>query len=398
MGRNAVCFSTKNMKIDSDKQQIDALLTRGVEEVIVKDHLRASLLSGKKLRVKFGVDPTSPDLHLGHTVVLQKLRQFQQLGHQIVLIIGDYTARVGDPSGKSKTRPMLSEAKIEASAATYLAQVGKIFDVSQLEIHHNSEWFSDGSWILPVTSQFSAQRILERDDFTKRMHAGTEVALLELLYPAMQAYDSVKINADVEIGGTDQKFNLLAGRDLQRHMGLPEQDIITLPLLRGLDGVQKMSKSLDNYIGITEMPDMMFGKIMSIPDTLIDEYYTLCVDAPRTEHDPRLAKLVLGSLIVDDYHGAGEGAKARAEFERVFSRKEKPTEVKSEKLKVKSISVVDLLVAIKFAKSKSEARRLIEQGGVKIDDVKQTDSDAVIDLSSQRLVQVGPRKFVRVSA
>ena len=387
-----------HMKTVASEEQLNNLLHRGVEEGIVKEHLLEALKSGKQLRVKLGVDPTSPDLHLGHTVVLNKLRQFQELGHQIVLIIGDYTARVGDPSGKSKTRPMLTEAEIAANAKTYLAQIGKILDVSKIEIRHNSEWFSDGSWILPITSQFSAQRILERDDFTKRMRAGTEVALHELLYPAMQAYDSVKINADIEIGGTDQKFNLLAGRDLQRHMGLPEQDVLTVPILRGLDGVHKMSKSLDNYIGIDEPANTMFGKVMSIPDSLIDEYFALCTNAARESEDPREAKLHLGTIIVDTYHGQGSGKAAREEFERVFTRKEPPTEVKSEKLKVERIGIVDLLVQTKMAKSKSDAKRLIEQGGVKIDDVKQTDADAVIELSSPRLVQVGPRKFVRVVA
>lgn len=386
------------MESVADEKQIEALLERRVAEVIVKEHLRAALLAGKKLRVKLGFDVTSPDLHLGHAITLRKLREFQNLGHQIVFIIGDYTARIGDPSGRSKTRPMLSEDEIRSNAKTYFDQVGKILDISKTEVHYNSEWFAkkDFAFALELQSKFTSQRILERDDFSKRMKAGTEVYAHETLYPMMQAYDSVEIKSDVEVGGTDQKFNMLAGRDLQRHMGLPEQDVITLPLLRGLDGVQKMSKSLNNYIGITEEPDAMFGKVMSIPDALIDEYYTLCVDTPRASADPRLAKLELGVLIVDLYHETGEGAKARAEFERVFSRKEPPTEVKSERLKVEKIGIVDLLIQTKLAKSKGEARRLIEQGGVKIDDVKQTDPDAVIDLSPSRLVQVGPRKFVRV--
>lgn len=376
----------------------NAILERGVSEVIVKEHLESALQSGKKLRVKFGVDPTSADLHLGHAVVLWKLRQFQDAGHQIVLIIGDYTARIGDPSGKSKTRPMLTDDEIAVNAKTYLAQVGKILDVPKIEIRYNSEWFGkkDFGFALELESRFTAQRILERDDFAKRMKAGIEVYGHEMIYPMMQAYDSVEIKADVELGGTDQKFNMLSGRDLQRHMGLPEQDIITVPLLRGTDGVQKMSKSLGNYIGITEDPNTMFGKVLSIPDDLIDEYYALCTNAARTDADPRLAKLALGALIVDIYHGGGAGTKARAEFERVFSKKGKPTEIETIKIKNENIGLVDLLVTVKMAKSKTEARRLVEQGAVKIDDVKQDDPDNVIDCTTSRLLQVGPRKFLHI--
>ncbi len=385
------------MKQSFDDKRIDALLMRGVEEVIVKEHLHAALLAGKQLRVKLGFDVTSPDLHLGHAITLRKLRQFQDLGHQIVFIIGDYTARIGDPSGKSKTRPMLSENEIRANAKTYLDQVGKILDVAKTEIHYNSEWFAkkDFGFSLWLQSQFTAQRVLERDDFSKRMKSGTEVYSHEMIYPMMQAYDSVEIKADVEIGGTDQKFNMLAGRDLQRHMGLPEQDVITVPILRGLDGVQKMSKSLGNYIGITEDANAMFGKVMSIPDSLIDEYFALCTSVVRAIDDPREAKLNLGEIIVDMYHGEGSGKSARAEFERVFSRKEKPSEIQSVKIKNQHTGLAELLIETKMAKSKSEARRLIKQGGVTIDDIKQTDADAVIDCLSPRLVQVGPRKFVR---
>ncbi len=381
-------------KIVLDTKKIGELLGRGTEEVIVREHLEAALKSGRQLRIKLGVDPTSPDLHLGHTVALNKLRQFQELGHQIVLIIGDYTARVGDPSGKSRTRPMLSEKEIAANAKTYLAQVGRILDVAKLEIHNNSEWFNDASWILAVTSKFTAQRIIERDDFTNRMKSGTEVFMHELLYPMMQAYDSIKITADVELGGTDQKFNMLTGRDLQRHMSLPEQDVITLPILRGTDGVQKMSKSLNNYIGISEAADVMFGKVMSIPDSLIDEYYTLCTPTVRNATDPREAKLELGKIIVDMYHGKGAGEKAQAEFIRVFSNKEKPSDIPQLHVGVATLTLIELLVKTKLAKSKSEARRLVEQGGVKIDDIKQNDADALIALDAKHLVQVGPKKFL----
>jgi tyrosyl-tRNA synthetase len=384
--------------LKNSESAIKNLLERGTGEVIIKEHLEAELKAGKKLRVKFGIDPTAQDLHLGHAVVFRKLKQFQDIGHQIVLIIGDYTARIGDPSLKSKTRPMLTEKEIDINSQTYLDQIGKFLDVSKIEIRKNSEWFSGNqSWALEVSGMFSVQRLLERDDFSKRLKSGVEVTLRELLYPTMQAYDSVKISADVELGGTDQKFNMLAGRDLQRHMGMKEQDVITLPLLRGLDGVHKMSKSLGNYVGITEDANTMFGKIMSVPDELINEYYTLCTDAERIFSDPREAKLELGKIIVDMYHGAHAGEAAKEEFVKVFSKKGAPSEIKKSKIKNRNIRLVDLLVETKMAPSKSEARRLIKQGGVKIDEVKRLEPEAEIDLTKERLLQVGPRKFLMVS-
>lgn len=363
--------------------------------MIVKEHLEEALRSGKKLRVKFGVDPTAPDLHLGHAVALRKLREFQDLGHTVVLIIGDFTARIGDPSGRSKTRPSLKEGEIAANAGTYFEQAGKFLDISKTEVRYNSEWFDNKNWALHVAEHFTAQRILERDDFTKRMKGGVEVHMNELLYPMMQAYDSVMVKADVELGGNDQKFNMLAGRDLQRHMGLPEQDVVMVPLLRGVDGVHKMSKSLGNHIGTTEEPNVMFGKVMSIPDELIGEYYELCLGEKPEVSNPRESKLELAKRIVDLYHDES-GEAAKKEFIRVFSKKEKPQEIPEVRVGVKSMPLVELLVAVGTAKSKSEARRLVEQGAVKIDDVKQSDAGVVIDLSSSRLAQVGPRKFVRV--
>ncbi len=379
------------------KLDIKTLLGKGVAEVIIKEHLESELLAGKKLRVKFGADPTSPDLHLGHAVALRKLRQFQDADHQVVFIIGDYTARIGDPSGKSKTRPALSREEIDKNAETYFAQAGKILDIKKLEIHHNSEWFEQESdWAVRLARLFTAQRILERDDFTKRLKDGVEIYLHELLYPVMQAYDSVKISADVEIGGTDQKFNMLAGRDLQRHMGLKEQDIVTVPLLVGLDGAHKMSKSLNNYIGLTDEPNVMFGKVMAVPDELIDSYYELLVEGKRRTADPRDAKLELGQIIVDTYHGKGAGRKAQDEFVRVFSKKEKPSDIPEIMVDAKELPLVELLVKTGLVKSKSEARRLIEQGGVKIDDAKQADPNAVIPLTKPVTVQAGPRKFVKI--
>lgn len=378
---------------------IKKLLESGVAEVIVKNHLEADLIGDKKLRVKFGADPTSPDLHLGHAVALNKLKQFQDAGHQVVFIIGDYTARIGDPSGKSKARPALTNDEIRKNAETYFAQAGKILDIKKAEVHYNSEWFdAEPDWAIRLTRLFTAQRILERDDFTKRMRVGTEVYLNELLYPVMQAYDSVKISADVEIGGTDQKFNMLSGRDIQRHMGLKEQDVITVPLLVGTDGVNKMSKSLGNYIGLTEDANEMFGKIMTIPDTLIDSYYELLTEVKRSLTDPREAKLQLGQIIVSMYHSAESGEKARDEFIRVFSQKGKPSEIESIKIGVDKLQLIDLLTQVKLAKSKSEARRLIEQGGVKIDDERVEDPNTEIDLMQEKIIQVGPKKFLKVSA
>lgn len=382
------------------KPNLEKLLIHGVSEVIEKNHLEKVLQGGKKLRVKFGADPTAPDLHLGTAVALRKLKEFQDAGHKVVFIIGDFTAQIGDPSEKSKTRPMLSEAEIKANAKTYFQQVGKILDVKKAEIRYNSEWFKKQGFadVIKLASKFTIQRLLERDDFEKRMEGGAEVYAHEILYPMMQAYDSVMVKADVEIGGTDQKFNMLAGRDLQRHLGLPEQDVVFLPLLRGLDGVKKMSKSLGNYIGLTEAPDVMFGKIMSVPDELINEYYELCTDEKRSNNDPREAKLKLGKIIVGMYHGKSAAEKAEQEFIRVFSRHEAPTEVESIKLKVKNINLIDLLLETNMAASKGEARRLIEQGGVKINDEKQSDSNKVIKLDKELLLQVGKKRFLKVLA
>lgn len=369
-------------------------------EVIGKEHLEKALKEGKKLRIKYGADPTRPDLHLGHSAAMRKLKEFQDLGHKIIFIIGDYTAQIGDPSGRSKARPMLSEKEAKANGKTYFQQVGKILDVKKIEIRYNSEWLKKENFasIIKLMSQFTVQRILERDDFTKRIKSGVEVYAHEILYPIMQAYDSVKVEADVELGGADQKFNMLAGRDLQRHMEFVEQDVITIPLLIGTDGEKKMSKSEDNYIGITEEPNLMFGKIMSIPDKLIGQYYELCTDEERKISDPREAKLALGKIIVGMYHGKAAGEKAEKEFIRVFSKKEAPSDIPEKKISKKNINIVDLLVETGMASSRSEARRLIEQKGVKINNEIAASADKIVVLDKQVLLQVGPRKFLRISA
>lgn len=385
------------------KLKIENLLTRGVVEVIDRAHLEQALHSGRKLRIKFGIDPTAPDLHLGHTVPLRKLRQFQDAGHRAVLIIGDFTARIGDPSGRDKTRPQLSDTEIKKNLKTYLDQAKKVLDIKKTEIHYNGEWFKNNPKVLlELMSQMSMERVMERDDFQKRIRAGQEVTMLEALYPILQGYDSVAVRADLEIGGQDQKFNLLMGRRLQRKYGQPEQNVVMLPLLEGTDGVQKMSKSLGNYIGLTEKPEIMFGKIMSIPDELILKYAELLTDLPlekmndRVKKDPRGAKMELARTLVAMYHNASAAKKAEGEFVRIVSKKETPKNVSSFKFHVSSINLIDLLVETKMASSKSEARRLIQQGGIKIDGEKQNDSDKIIKLDKEFLLQVGKRKFLTV--
>ncbi|MDD5430749.1 MAG: tyrosine--tRNA ligase [Candidatus Pacebacteria bacterium] len=375
------------------------LLTHRVVDVIDKKHLEEVLASGKKLRVKYGADPTAPDLHLGHAVGLRKLKAFQDLGHQIVFIIGDYTAQIGDPSGRSKARPVLTEKEVKANAKSYFEQVGKILDVKKLEIVYNSKWFKkmDFASLIKLLGKFTVQRILERDDFAKRIKGGIEVYAHEIIYPIMQAYDSIMVKSDVEMGGEDQIFNMLAGRELQKKMGEPEQDVITIPLLVGTDGQKKMSKSMGNYIGITEKPDVMFGKVMSVPDELISHYYDLCTDVEQTIKDPREAKLELARIIVEMYHGKAAAEKAKEEFIRVVSNKGVPSEIPTMKVK-KGLKLADLLVEAKMAASKSEARRLIEQKGVRLDGKVESDPNKTIDIKKEILLQVGPRKFLKIIA
>ncbi len=388
---------------------IKEILERGIEEVISKDSLEKKLNSGKKLIIKYGADPTAPDLHLGHSVCLKKLKVFQDLGHQIVFIIGDFTARIGDPSGKIKTRPQLSDSEIEKNTKTYLNQVGKILDIKKIEVVRNSQWFGKMKLdeILNLTAKFTVARILERDDFTKRIKNGVEIGMHEILYPVMQAYDSVMIKADVEIGGSDQIFNMLAGRDLQRKMNLAEQDIITVPLLIGLDGKEKMSKSLGNYVGIVESPKEQFGKIMSMPDELIINYFKLTTELPLSEineiekeikngANPRDFKAKLAKEIITLYHDKKSALAAEKEFNLVFKEKRQPTEIPAIKLKNKNYKLVDLLMEIKLVPSKGEARRLIEQGGIKINNEIIKDWKKEIKISKDMVIQAGKRKFLKL--
>ncbi len=391
-------------------EKIKNLLSRGAVNIIEKDSLEKKLNSGKKLRIKFGADPTAADLHLGHMVCLKKLKEFQDLGHQIVFIIGDYTAKIGDPSGRNKTRPSLSDAEIKKNTKTYLDQVGKILDIKKIKIYKNSQWFSKMSLadILNLSSKFTVAQILERDDFEKRIKNKVEIYYHETIYPMMQAYDSVMVKSDVEVGGNDQIFNMLAGRELQKKMGQEPQDILTMPLLIGLDGKEKMSKSFGNYIGIAESSNEQFGKIMSLPDNLIIEYMLLLTDI-QTKNineiekkikegkiNPRDAKIKLAFEIVKFFHGEEKAEKAKEEFERVFSKKEAPKDMPVVKIDTNKINLVELLVNNKILPSKSEARRLIEQRAVEINGEKIKNWKEEIEIKKEAVLKIGKRRFVRI--
>ena len=400
----------KKMKVSTNFQRIKELLNRGVAEIIERSHLEKKLRSGKRLRVKLGIDPTAPYLHLGHSIVLRKLRQFQELGHQIVFLIGDFTAQIGDPSARLNKRRPLTPEEVKKNMATYKAQAGKILDIKKVEIRYNSEWYKkkDSSFFLDLTSRFTFARLIERDDFQERIKKNIEITMLELIYPILQGYDSVVLKADVEIGGTDQKFNLLFARRVQKKYGQIPEDIITVPLLIGTDGVRKMSQSFGNYIKLTENPNSMFGQIMSIPDTLIWHYFELLTNLPKreiktlkekVEHfqiTPKDAKSRLAKEIVAFYYGKKQASRAEKEFERVFKKGELPTEISKVKVFKKPFNILDLLLKTKLALSKSEAKRLVLQGGVKIDGLVQKDWKKTIKVKKGMIIQVGKRRFVKV--
>ena len=393
-------------------------LRKGTVEVIRETDLRAKLeksaKTGKPLRVKLGADPTAPDIHLGHTVVIRKLKAFQELGHTVIFLIGDFTGLIGDPSGKSVTRPQLTRDEINANAETYKSQIFKLLDPEKTEIRFNSEWMdklgSDG--FIRLASHVTVKQILERDDFAKRLKEERPVALHELLYPLTQAYDSVALEADVELGGTDQKFNLLLGRNLQREYNQESQVAMITPLLEGTDGVQKMSKSLGNYIGISEPPQEIFGKVMSISDEIMWRYYELCTDltpeqiaavkisAESGERNPRDVKVELAKSIVADFYSKAEADSAEEEFVRRFRNKETPDEIEEKHLTLnpQGWELSALLVAAGLAESKGEARRLIQQGGVSVDGERQS-GNSVVPSEAERSVtlKVGKRRFVRVT-
>lgn len=377
--------------------------------------IEKSLAANKPLIVKLGVDPTAPDIHLGHTVTLRKLRQFQDLGHQAVLIIGDFTTLIGDPSGRDKTRPQLATDEIERNAKTYFEQVGKALNLKTLKIVRNSDWLGKLTFldIIKLAAQITVARSIERDDFAQRLANKTPIGLHELLYPLMQGYDSVAIKADIELGGNDQTFNLLVGRDLQKSAGQLQQIAVTMPMLVGLDGTDKMSKSLGNYVGVTDKPDEMFGKVMSIPDKLMKDYFILLTEVPSGEIDklcsdkthPRDAKVRLAKEIVTIYHNAADADAAAKRFESVFSRKEVPDEIQEVAVPASppdqavraSVYLPKLLVTIGAVKSTSDARRIIEQGGVTLDSNKVTDANSETAVKSGQILKVGKKnKFYRL--
>lgn len=390
-------------------------LKKGAVDLIRHEDLKAKLeraaKTGKPLRVKLGADPTAPDIHLGHTVVIRKLKAFQDLGHTAIFLIGDFTGMIGDPTGKSATRPPLSIEEILANAETYKTQIFKLLDPDKTEIRFNSEWFDrfGAADFIKLAAQTTVKQILERDDFTKRLNEEKPIALHELLYPLVQGFDSVALDADVELGGTDQKFNLLMGRNLQREYEQEPQVILTTPLLEGLDGVNKMSKSLGNYIGIDEPANEMFGKVMSISDDLMWRYYELLTDLTHDEietlrfecaanaQNPRDAKVRLAKFIIKDFHGEAAALAAEEDFNRRFVKKEIPDEIEEKVVTEANWKLAKLLVETDLAASAGEARRLIEQGGVKINNEKATNTNAEIELTGDGvLLQVGKRKFLRV--
>jgi len=380
------------------------IIRRGTVGIIREAELIEKLGRRRPLRVKLGVDPTSPHLHLGHTVVLRKLRQFQALGHQAVLIIGDFTALIGDPSGRSHTRPPVEPEQIRANAKTYLEQVGRVLDVGKLEIVWNGQWLGQLKFadIIKLASKMTVARLLERDDFSQRYKSGNPISLHELLYPLMQGYDSVMVRADVELGGNDQTYNLLVGRDLQEDAGQERQVCITMPILVGLDGTLKMSKSYGNQIALEDSPKDMFGKTMSIPDGLMRNYFELLTEVPLGEvdsliaSDPRGAKERLAKEIVKSYHGEAAAEAAAAEFRRVFSQKELPADIPEVEVGAGPISLSALLVRTGLARSNREARRLLQQGGVALDGTRVEDPATQIEPASGMLLRVGKLKFVRL--
>ena len=385
------------------------IIKKGTVEIISEDELIDKLKLGKPLRIKAGFDPTAPDLHLGHTVLLQKLRDFQRLGHEVFFLIGDFTALIGDPSGRMEARKKMTQEEVLINAKTYERQVFKILDREKTKIVFNSEWLSKLSFqdVLELTSRYTVARMLERDDFEKRYKSGKPISIMEFLYPLIQGYDSVELRADVEIGGTDQKFNLLVGRELQKEYGQKPQVVITMPLLVGLDGKMKMSKSYNNYIALEDEPNEMFGKIMSIPDELMYDYFVLLTDRTNEEvekmkeevekynRNPRDIKLLLAYEITKRFWGEELAKKAQDEFLRVFSKHEIPEDIEVFRFDLSNVRIIDALVSSKLVSSKKEAKRLIMQNAVSINGKRVNDIDYIISFPGEYIVKVGKKRFMK---
>ncbi len=396
-------------------EQLEIVAT-GTADIVSREELlkkfEKSYETGKPLVIKLGADPSAPDIHLGHTVVLQKMRQFQALGHEVVFLIGDFTARIGDPTGKKKTRPALTEDEVRANAETYKQQIGKILDIEKARVVFNSEWLANMTFadVLKLSSQYTVARMLERDDFAKRFKNQIPISVVEFMYPLMQGYDSVALHADAELGGLDQTFNLLVGRELQRSYGQAPQVTLTMPILEGLDGQEKMSKSLGNYVGINEAPGQIYGKLLSIPDELMSKYYELLTDlsiadlkAVREQitSEPKAVKMRLARQITAQYHGPEAAATAEAEFEKMFGKSGDGLPDNIEEVTVAApadgLPLMKILTVTGMAESGGEARRLLQQGGVKIDQVKETDGQKMFKPGAAFIAQAGKRKFLKIS-
>lgn len=402
------------VKFPSLNEQMD-IIKRGVVEIIPEDELvkkiEKSLRTSKPLNIKLGCDPSRPDLHIGHSVVIRKLAQFQELGHQAILIIGDFTGMIGDPSGRNATRPALTLEATRINGNSYFEQASKILHREKTKIVYNSEWLGKMSFedVIKLASKYTVARMIERDDFTKRFKAGEPISVHEFLYPLAQAMDSVAIESDVELGGTDQKFNLLVGRDIQREYGIEPQVILTMPLLVGIDGVEKMSKSYDNYIGISDEPSQIFGRTLSIPDNLIYQYFELATNVPNEKlkeiknllndgkANPRDIKRELARTLVTMYHSQQAAEMAQQEFDNIFINKGLPDEIEEFNIgDKKEINILDLIILVNFAPSKGEARRLVTQGGVTIDGEKISDVQSSISVKTGMILKVGKRKFIKL--
>ncbi len=404
------------MQIKKEAEKQFTYLKKGSSEIIqekeLREKLESSLKNNQPLKVKAGFDPTAPDIHLGHTVLLRKMKHFQDLGHQVIFLIGDFTGLIGDPSGRSKTRPPMTREQINKNAQTYKEQVFKILDPNKTIIEFNSKWLEKltSFEIIHLMAKYTVARILERDDFSKRLNKNKSICTHEILYPLMQAYDSVALKADVELGGTDQKFNLLVGRDIQKEYGQNPQIVLTMPLLEGIDGVDKMSKSLNNYIGITEPPTEIYGKVMSISDPLMYRYYELLTDislskireyrekVKQNEINPRDLKSKLAKSIVQDFWGKEESEKAAQEFDRVFKQNKAPSDMETVSIKSEKIFLIDLLIEKNIFSSRGEAKRMIRQGGIYIDNQRIRDVGFMIDMTqrNETILKIGKKRFYKI--